>query len=348
MRKPTRSEWVNWNDLIAGAPGGHSFWQLTEFADHKLPEWRPRPIIHDTSAGPVAVLYLVRRIPLHGEFWYAPMGPCVREAQHLREICDELRRESGAFTVVLEPLVDVSSAEDEARIVASIPGLRKIDDIQPDAHTVVLNLEQSEEELLASFKQRTRRSIRKAEKNGAIIEHIDDESAFEPFWKLYEAMAQRADLLGVRPREYYESRWRLWLAAGKGHFVLAKPNADMDYAAGAFLWHDKQFVAYKDGGSLRIPEANGLQYLVQWEAIRWAKAHDATQYDLVGMPPSWELDDPNHFMHGLVQFKTGFGNVIDRLGAVQLDLRPRSTYFFERGTRRAISLVERRRGATFF
>lgn len=348
MRKPTHSEWVNWNELIARAPGGHSFWQLSQFADHKLPEWRPRPIIHETSTGTVPVLYLVRRIPGHGEYWYAPMGPSVRDAQQFREVCEELRRESQAFAITMEPLVPVESAEESADIIASIPGLREIDDIQPDSHTVLIDLEPSEDELLASFKQRTRRAIRKAEKNGAVVEHIDDESAFEPFWTLYEAMAERAEIRGVRPREYFESRWRLWLDAGMGHFVLAKPNAEMDYAAGAFLWKDDAFAAYKDGGSLRIPEANGLQYLVQWEALRWAKAHGATRYDMVGMPPSWELENKDHFMHGLVQFKTGFGEVSDRLGGVQLVLKPRSNALFEKGMRRAINLIGRRNGSVFY
>ena len=45
-------------------------------------------------------------------------------------------------------------------------------------------------------------------------------------------------------------------------------------------------------------------YLLQWTAIKDAKAYGSQYYDMYGMPPT---DDENHPMHGLYLFKTGFG-----------------------------------------
>lgn len=45
-------------------------------------------------------------------------------------------------------------------------------------------------------------------------------------------------------------------------------------------------------------------FLLQWTAMKDAKNYGSKYYDMYGMPPT---DDPNHPMHGLYQFKTGFG-----------------------------------------
>ena len=45
-------------------------------------------------------------------------------------------------------------------------------------------------------------------------------------------------------------------------------------------------------------------FLLQWTAMKDAKNYGSEYYDMYGMPPT---DDPNHPMHGLYLFKTGFG-----------------------------------------
>ena len=48
-------------------------------------------------------------------------------------------------------------------------------------------------------------------------------------------------------------------------------------------------------------------YLLQWEAVRAALSAGCLSYDFFGIPPA---DDPDHPMHGLYRFKTGFGGMI--------------------------------------
>jgi lipid II:glycine glycyltransferase (peptidoglycan interpeptide bridge formation enzyme) len=45
-------------------------------------------------------------------------------------------------------------------------------------------------------------------------------------------------------------------------------------------------------------------YLLQWEAIRWAKQQGATSYDFWGIP---ETDDKDEAMAGVYRFKSGWG-----------------------------------------
>ncbi|HRF41316.1 MAG TPA: peptidoglycan bridge formation glycyltransferase FemA/FemB family protein, partial [Saprospiraceae bacterium] len=51
-------------------------------------------------------------------------------------------------------------------------------------------------------------------------------------------------------------------------------------------------------------------YLLQWEAMRWAKAHGCTRYDLWGAP---DIFDESDGMWGVYQFKRGFRGTVNRL-----------------------------------
>ena len=48
-------------------------------------------------------------------------------------------------------------------------------------------------------------------------------------------------------------------------------------------------------------------YLLQWEAIRWAKQQGATHYDFWGIP---ETDDEQEAMAGVYRFKSGWGGCV--------------------------------------
>lgn len=345
MRDATREERDRWDELVDGQPGEYSFFQGLLFGEVKEPAWRPRPTVHEIDGRTFYVLYLVRRLPGFGEFWYAPCGPRVTEVADFRAICRDLHQHArDAFAVVMEPAVPAGPTT-KVELCEAIPSLQPVADVQGGSHTVFIDLRPSEDDMLAGFRQRARRAIRKAK--DAVVDHVDDESAFDDMWTLYQAMGERTGF-HLRDKSYYTSFWRTYLDAGQGHFVLARPDADSAPAAGAFLMQVGNDAIYKDGGSLRIPEANGLQYLVQWEAMRWAKQRGATRYDMFGAPPSWAADDETNKRHGLVQFKTAFGEISDTAGAVCLVRQPRLYRLWNTVGRRAFNLMARRTGAQFY
>jgi peptidoglycan pentaglycine glycine transferase (the first glycine) len=59
-------------------------------------------------------------------------------------------------------------------------------------------------------------------------------------------------------------------------------------------------------------------YLLQWEAIRWARAHGCIEYDLWGVPDADEETLEANFTHlseglwGVYRFKRGFGGELRR------------------------------------
>lgn len=323
LREATPDELARWDDLVWDNPGGPELYQCTTYAEIKKPVWQPRYLVHEHEGRPpVHALYLYRRVPPFGELWYCPMGPRVADADHARLCFDDLRSVpvGTPFAVVVEPSVPAQSPHDREDLIASVPGMRSMPDLQQGQHTVLVDLTPDEDDIFASFRQRARRHIRKTSE--AVIEHRADAEAYDIMWGLFAETMERAGV-DRRQRDYHEDIWRRYIEAGQGHFVLARPRESGDVEAGAFIIHRDGLGYYKDGGSLRTRDSNGLQYRVQWEAMRWCKEHGATTYDLYGAPPSWAAEDEDHKLYPLVQFKTAFAPIVDQVGTMQLVLKPR-------------------------
>ncbi|NOG51672.1 MAG: peptidoglycan bridge formation glycyltransferase FemA/FemB family protein [Chloroflexi bacterium] len=78
------------------------------------------------------------------------------------------------------------------------------------------------------------------------------------------------------------------------------------YRFGSTCW-------YFYGASRDIHRDKMPNYLLQWSAMRWAKAQGCTRYDLWGAP---EIFDESDRMWGVYQFKRGFrGTVRQGIGA---------------------------------
>jgi lipid II:glycine glycyltransferase (peptidoglycan interpeptide bridge formation enzyme) len=82
-------------------------------------------------------------------------------------------------------------------------------------------------------------------------------------------------------------------------------------------------------------------YLVQWEAIRWAKAHGYTTYDFWGAPDEFTESDP---MWGVFRFKDGFGGTVVRhIGAWDYVPYPPLYWAYERLMPKILDIMRRRR-----
>lgn len=178
--------------------------------------------------------------------------------------------------------------------------------IQPP-DTVLLNLEQSEDELLAGMKPKWRYNIRLAQKKGITIKESLGED-FEIFWKLYLETAKR-DAIAIHSKAYYESVFKKQEdAAG------TLPQAKLWTA-----WYNKEPISaiitvyynkratYLYGASSNEHRNVMAPYLLQWSAIMDAQRNGCTVYDMYGISPK---EDPEHPMAGLYRFKTGFGGTI--------------------------------------
>ena len=206
--------------------------------------------------------------------------------------------------------------------------------VQPP-DTVVVDLRGTEDDLLAAMKSKTRYNIRLARKRGVEVQTIRPgqdgaEEALTAWYRLYQVTARR-DRIAIHPFDYYR---RVFYSAGP---ITGRPDAtiatrtdpqrelllslhDGDLLGGIVTLSYGGTTTYLYGAGADIKRNLMASYLLQWEAIRRARAAGDRWYDLFGIPPT---ADPVHPMHGLYRFKTGFGGrIIHRAGAWDLPIRP--------------------------
>lgn len=204
--------------------------------------------------------------------------------------------------------------------------------VQPP-DTTILDLKKSEDEILAAMKSKWRYNIRLAAKKGVEVScyhggEADFAKKFDEFYRLFELTSER-DGVSFHAKEYYldligRSRSLNESGAEDGgkrplvSLYLAKHEGD--YLAGIITLFCPREAVYLYGASGNVKRNLMAAYLLQWTAIRDAKAYGSPCYDFYGMPPT---DDENHPMHGLYLFKTGFGGkIVHRPGSFDVPLKP--------------------------
>ncbi|MFL7839758.1 MAG: lipid II:glycine glycyltransferase FemX [Candidatus Promineifilaceae bacterium] len=332
--KEEKSE-VAWNQALVGQPYAHAL-QSWVWGDFKS-RWgwtaqRLTLTIAEGSWEPLgAAQVLKRRLPrLPYSILYVPKGPALDYTdQGLRlkflEELEKLARREKAILIKIDPeVVSYWGVEKERK---SPVGEKLTQELQSRGwlysaeqiqfpNTVIIDLMRSEEDLLASMKSKTRYNIRLAGRKGITVRQgtADDLNFIA---KMYQETADR-DEFAIRPRDYYLDAWRSFYNAGMAMPLLAEYEGEPVAAVLLIRFGDR--VTYMYGASTNRERQRMPNYLLQWEAIRWAKAQGCKIYDFWGAPTRFEEDDP---LWGVWRFKDGFqGDVVWHIGAWDFPARP--------------------------
>ncbi len=344
LRLATPDEIDHWDEHILQNPDGGNVFQTKAFLSTKADHgWKPRFCVYESTT-PTYCAYITRRVQPLGELWYAPKGPGVTSSSDLANCIDAnhgfAQKFVNIFAFKIEPGVLKASGYPQELI--------KVHDIQPNANTVIVDLTPTENDLLASFRQRARRAIRQAQKDGVTATAVEPtEENLRTMYDLYKATGDRAGF-HVRDFSYHKQLWLAWIGAHQGQLFFASDHGTV--TAAVFIAYHGSNGLYKDGASDRGALKNGTAHLLQWEVMRWLKAHGVTSYDLHGTPPASELDNPTHRAYGLGIFKTSFkAEPTEFVGTLDQIIKPRSYALWRRlGERASQSLEYRLRGRTFY
>ena len=167
-------------------------------------------------------------------------------------------------------------------------------------NTMLLDLSGSEEEWLARMKQKTRYNLRLAQKNGVTVRPAGLDE-LETLYQMYAETSVR-DGFVIRGRDYYLDIWRRFITAGKAHPLVAMVEGHI--IAGLVLFNFGKRAWYLHGMSTQHHREKMPNYLLQWEAMRLAKALGCESYDLWGAPDEFDTGDR---MFGVYRFKEGLG-----------------------------------------
>ena len=290
---------ADWNQFLAQHPNAHIL-QTGEWGELKGGfGWKPVRIV----SGDFGAQILFRKLPLGFTVAYIPK---TNIHQILLSEIDSACKQNHAIFLKLEP--DLWDSESIAYYSAFIMSTHNI---QPP-RTIVVDIRGTEDEILARMKQKTRYNIRLAEKKGITVRAWNDVDSFH---KMMLVTGGR-DGFGIHSLEYYKRAYELLQSKGLGEILIAeyegKPLAALFVACNG----NRAYYLY---GASTDEELNRMPtYLLQWEAMKWAKARSCEEYDLWGVPDEDEATLEANFetrhdgLWGVYRFKRGFGGELKR------------------------------------
>lgn len=321
-----------WNQFIAATETGH-LCQTYEWPDHSGEGARTGSlrvgVLEDGRLVAALLLVQSKATGISTPFYYAPRGPVCADPQSpaLATLLAFARREArkrGAFLIRAEPNVP----EDDTLWPVT---LRKLG-FRPTDHTIYLrnawvtDLRPTEDQMLAAMMTTWRQNIRSGARKGVTVRIGSGEADLEAFYRLLVETGER-DRFYVYPKDLFRDMLEHYSAECAARdktaemVLLIAEHEGVPIAAstvavlGKWAWN-------LHSGSSGQPEHRKLRpnYLLQWECMRWAKAHGADYYDWRTIP-----DDPKPGveLYGVYEFKRGFGGFARRVVPTQdLVLRP--------------------------
>lgn len=310
-----------WNDFVQRSPAGHLL-QTWTWGDFKACfGWRPlRLAVTEGDQIVAAAQVLFRPLPFrYLTTAYIPKGPIIASSAFdttttttllsaLHTACHHQR----ALFLKIEPdWEDDSALRRWLEAQGFVPSQQTI---QP-RRTVLIDLTQDEEAILAQMKAKTRYNIRLAQRKGIVV-RMGSAEDLPLFYELLKITGRRAGF-GIHTQNYYTKAWQLFSAQDAVALFLAEYEAKILAGIMVFVWGKKAWYMY--GASSDEERQRMPTYLLQWEAMRWAKARGCETYDLWGIPdveegeigPDIALAEEQGVlstgMGGLYRFKKGFG-----------------------------------------
>ena len=312
-----------WNSLLAKR-NHPSFLQSWQWGELKRGfGWTPIRLAVSSPdgdcGGGLQVLLKTRRIlpflPPVG-IAYVPRGPfgdpTAVQSRELIDAAIERASRAGTSFIRAEPAAECSPAVLAAMREAGFKPAPQYVQIRSTGYVA---LDRSEDEILASFKPKTRYNVRLATRRGVDIRVADNEADLDSFYRLTAVTGER-DGFAVHGPTYYRAVWDE-LGESRRLFIASVNGEDVG-ALFAVICGD--MATYLYGASSNRYRNTMSSYLLQWEAMLWAKQSGCATYDFWGMADPQVENDP---MAGVHRFKQGFRpRLVQHTVTLDLPLRP--------------------------
>lgn len=320
-----------WDIFVAAHPQAHVL-QTTPWGELKAAfGWQAGRVALAGEDGSLVAgaQLLYRRLPGGlGCLAYVPRGPLLdwddaATVTALKAALAAAARARHAVALTVEP--DLPDGPRYRQLLAAqgfVPS--PLGSIQP-RRTLVVDISGDEETILAAMISKTRYNVGLAMRKGVTVRPATA-SDLPAFHRLMAVTAAR-DGFAVHSPAYYERAFYLFVPRDWAQLLLAEVAGEavaalMVFALGRRAWYF--YGASGDEHRNKMPT-----YLLQWEAMRWARSRGCSEYDLWGVPDEDEETLESGFtqrsdgLWGVYRFKRGFGGQLRRtVGAWDLPLRP--------------------------
>ena len=328
----------SWNRAILSLPTPHLL-QSWQWGEAKAETgWHPSRLLwQDENGKPMAAAQVLsRQVGPSGlglEIQYCPKGPILDWKQS--SVADQVIRElaesataQGVIQLKIDPDIPLGwgvpgkDSQQPTEVGQEIQTLLRDLGWQASSeqiqfkNTMILDLNQPADDILADMKSKTRYNVRLAGRRGVEIRR----GGLEDIDLLYQMFAETSvrDGFIIRSQDYYRTVWGKFIQEDLAQPLIAEVEGEP--VAGLIVYRFGQRSWYLYGMSIDKHRDKMPNYLLQWEAIKWSKDHDCIAYDLWGAPDKFNREDP---MWGVYRFKRGFkADVLRTVGAWDFSPRP--------------------------
>lgn len=303
-----------WNTHVVALPHAQ-FLQSWEWGEFQRAIGREVARYHFVDGGSIIAAALCVRMPLPfgRHYWLCPRGPVITNPnqipnpkyQIIHAFTGRLRGSRKALFVRIEPIADIQATSYQLQAISSVH----------PKYTRIINLSQSEDELLAAMHHKWRYNIRLAQKKEVEVREMTSEEGIAAFLRLNKEMKERqgivthadgyyekmVEVLGVATvAKASEAFLRIYVATYQGKPLASAINIYFGDTA-----------TYVHGASTQAHKNVMAPHLLQWKMIRDARDLGYRYYDFFGINPDDTKDAAyKKSWEGITRFKAGFGGEI--------------------------------------
>ena len=295
----------NWEDFVLNRPEANFLqsWYWGEFHKALGKKTHRTGFFKDNKLE--GVMQSVVEDAKRGRYLTVSAGPIIDWEDRLivKTFVDEIRKitkEDGCVFVRVRP--QLVSSDFSKKLFAKYKFVNAPTHLHAEL-TSQLDITKSEEELLANMRKATRYEIHKAQKMGIKIKTSSDPSMIKKFYDLQIETSRRQNFRPFSYKFLYE-QFRVFSESKKT--LLYSAYYKNKLLAQAFIIFYGVEAVYHYGASTDEGRKYPGSYLIQWEAIKEAKARGMKRYNLWGVSPEGQK---SHRFYGVSIFKRGFGGV---------------------------------------
>ncbi len=305
-------EAARWNAFVSASPA-RSFLQTWQWGEVQrtlgVRCWRI--VVEDKGTLTAVALVIERQLQLGYSWLYIPRGPIFFETLSdadkasawdvLEEKAKDLAREFGAFFIRIDPALPAEALAKDGH-ASFRDGWRKSSrEVQP-RNSLLLDLAQTQQELLAALHPKTRYNIRTAERKGVTVRFSNNPEDVEKFLHASKSVTSRSGF-AYHPDSYYHAIMEILGNNNMAELAIAEVAGE-SVAAHVMIYADG-IATYAHGASVYDKRSYMAPVLLYWETILRAKENGMQVYDFFGVAP--EDADESHLWAGITRIKTGFG-----------------------------------------
>ncbi len=273
----------------------------------------------------VGIALVVKISAKRGKFLFIPHGPILSgiadyklQIEKLLEYLKDLAKKENCGFIRISPLMPLTPLNEK---LFKDLGFRPAPIHMHAAELVwILDVSQTEEEILRGMRKTTRYLIRKAQADGVKIIKSNKSEDLKIFNKIYEETATRQHFTPYS-RDFLKNEFEAFQKDNKILFFFAKYKDEI--VSAAMIIYSGESAFYHQGASSHKYPKIPAPYLLQWEIIREAKKRGLKYYNFWGISPE---NEPKHPWAGLSLFKKGFGGFSEEYVPAQ-DLILKKSYW---------------------